>query len=114
MIEVIILNVLDNALSVPVVMEVPEERPESYVVVEKTGSQRTNRLDSATFAIQSIAPTLYGAAALNESVKEIMDSLPETEATIFRAELNGDYNFTDTETKERRYQAVYIITYKEF
>lgn len=114
MIETIVLSALDSELSVPVVMEVPENRPASYVVLEKTGSQRTNRLDSATFAVQSIAPSLYEAAALNETVKAIMDALPETEPTIFRAELNGDYNFTDAETKERRYQAVYIITYKEF
>lgn len=113
MIETIILNALDDELSVPVVMEVPENRPQSYVVLQKTGSQRVNRLDSATFAVQSIAATLYDAAALNESVKAIMDALPETESTVFSAALNSDYNFTDTQTKERRYQCVYDITYKE-
>ena len=113
MIEIIILTALEEALSVPVVMEVPEDKPDSYVVLQKTGSQRTNRIDSAIFAVQSIAPSLYEAAALNEEVKAVMDQLPETEEKIFRAELNSDYNFTDTETKERRYQAVYNITYKE-
>lgn len=114
MIETIVLDALTAGLSpVPVVMEVPEERPETYVVLEKTGSQRLNRLDTATFAAQSIAPTLYEAAELNEAVKAVFDQLPYTAEAVFRAALNSDYNFTDTETKERRYQAVYEITYKE-
>ena len=72
-----------------------------------------DRLDTATVAIQSIAGTLYEAAALNERVKQVMENLPYQEANVFRAGLNSDYNFTDEETKERRYQAVYQITYKE-
>lgn len=113
MIETIVLGALKNALSVPVVMEAPEDKPASYVVVDKTGSQRSNRIDRATFAVQSIASTLYEAATLNEQVKAVMDQLPYLSEYVFGSELNGDYNFTDTETKERRYQAVYIITYKE-
>lgn len=113
MIEKIVLDILTDRLTVPVCMEVPEDKPESYVILQKTGSQRQNRIDRATFAVQSIAPTLYEAAELNEGVKSVMDQLPYLTREVFRAELNGDYNFTDTDTKERRYQAVYIITYKE-
>lgn len=113
MIETVILTALNNALSVPAYMEVPEEKPDSYVVIEKTGSQKVNRVDSATFAVQSIAGTLYEAASLNEDVKAVLDGLPDTTSEVFAAELNSDYNFTNTETKERRYQAVYNITYKE-
>ena len=113
MIETIILAALNDGLSVSAYMEVPEEKPASYVVIEKTGSQKVNRVDTATFAVQSIAGTLYDAAALNENVKAIMDALPETTTEIFAADLNSDYNFTNTATKERRYQAVYNITYKE-
>lgn len=113
MIETVILAHLDGALSVPVALEVPEERPASYVVFEKIGSQRQNRLDSATIALQSIAPSLYEAALLNEAVKAAMDQLPQSAPEVFGAELERDYNFTDTATKERRYQAIYNITYKE-
>lgn len=113
MIETIVLNALEDQLSVPVYMEDPENKPASYVILDKTGSQRVNRIDRATFAVQSIAGTLYQAASLNETVKAAMDRLPELTEEIFSAALDGDYNFTDTETKQRRYQAVYIITYKE-
>ena len=94
MIEKTILDYLTARLTVPVRMETPEDPPESYVV-------------------QSIAPTLYGAAQLNETVKAAMDAMEDRVAGIFRVELNSDYNFTNTATKERRYQAVYNITYKE-
>lgn len=113
MIETIVLSILNENLPVPVYMEAPEDKPEAYVVLMKTGSRRTNRLDHATFALQSITPSLYESAELNEQVKAVMDRLPYLAANVFRAELNSDYDFTDTETKERRYQAVYNITYKE-
>ena len=113
MIESILTSYLSGKLPVPVHMEAPEDKTGSYVLLQKTGSQRHNRLDHASIAIQSIAPSLYEAAVLNENVKTVMEQLPYQEPNVFRAELNSDYNFTDTETKERRYQAVYIITYKE-
>ena len=113
MIETIVLNALADQLSVPVYMEAPEDKPPSYVVLDKTGSRRENRIDHATFAVQSIAGSLYEAAILNETVKSVMDRLPRLTEEIFSAALDSDYNFTDTQTKERRYQAVYNITYKE-
>ena len=42
-----------------------------------------------------------------------MGQLRDKETNVFRCELNGDYNFTDTETKRYRYQAVFDLTYKE-
>lgn len=113
MIESILCNILAEQLSVPVVLEVPEEKPASYVVLEKTGSSRRNRIDHTTVAIQSIAQTLYEAAELNEKVKEVMFQLPYLSMSVSGAELDSDYNFTDVESKERRYQAVFYITYKE-
>ena len=111
MIEAIIIAHLGQVLDVPVYAERPAENvPELWVLVEKTGSSRENRIDSATVAVQSYAPTLLGAAQLNEEVKSAMDSLIEVK-TVSRSALNSDYNFTDTATKTYRYQAVYDITY---
>lgn len=110
MIEKIILDYLNSALSVPAYMEVPRKAPESYVLIEKTGSSEINRIKEATLVVQSIAPTLYEAAALNETMKAAMDGSVSL-AGIARARCNSDYNFTDTTTKSYRYQAVYDITY---
>ena len=108
MIELTVLNYLTEELDVPVYMETPEDIPESYVLVQKTGSGRDNRVDRATFALQSIAPSLYEAAVLNESVKAAMDTMDEG---IFGADLNSDYEYTNQQTKQYRYQAVYDIYY---
>lgn len=110
MIEQQISNYLAGQLSVPICMEVPANPSASFVLIEKTGSGRTNHINSATIALQSWAPTLYEAAALNEQVKAAMDRMPDTE-DVGRTELNTDYDYTDTATKRYRYQAVYDITY---
>ena len=115
MIELTVLNYLQTALttsdgSVPVYAEMPVEMPTTFVVVGKTGSGRNNRIDSATIAIKSYAPTLYEAASLNETVKAHMDEMANT-ANVFRCKLNSDYNYTDTSLKRYRYQAVYDIYY---
>lgn len=110
MIEEILLNYLNNALSVPAYMEVPEKPPESYVIVEKTGGSEENHIFSSMFTVQSYAKTLYYAAKLNDEVKHVMYKavqLPE----ICRVDLNSDYNYTDTQTKKYRYQAVFDIVH---
>lgn len=87
-----------------------DKMPESYVIFEKASSGKRDYANSATFAFQSYAPTLYSAAILNEEVKEAIESMIELDE-ISGIHLNSDYNFTDTETKEYRYQAVFDINY---
>ncbi len=111
MIEKIILDYLGQELTVPVYMEVPEGRPdETFVVIEKTGGGRVNHIDSATLAIQSYAPSMYGAAALNEEVKAAMENAITLDS-ISRSVLNSDYNYTDTTSKHYRYQAVFDVIF---
>lgn len=121
MIEKTVLDWLTAALAadagtsgdpVPVGMEVPDPVTPSYVVIEKTGSGEENRLSRATLAVQSVAPTLYEAALLNERVKTAMRELP-TLTNVFRCACGSDYNFSNPETRERRYQAVFEIYYEE-
>lgn len=110
MIEEIVLKYLNNCLPVPAYMEAPEPAPGKYVLLEKTGTSRRNYICNATFAIQSIANSLYEAAEMNEEVKAAMEKLPETE-NVSRCALNSDYNFTDTTTKKYRYQAVFDLVH---
>src|SRR5690625_4126146 len=105
MIELIILNHLDNNLAEPVFLE-KQTNETPYVLFEKTSSSKTNHLPTATFAFQSYAQSLYTAALLNEKVKTAVESLIELDE-IRGITLNSDYNFTDTRTKQCRYQAVY-------
>ena len=108
MIEVTVYNYLNNALSVPVYTELPKEKPQRFVVLDKIGSSKENHLSSSTIAFQSYAESKYEAALLNEEVKEVVENMIVLDE-VSKVELNSDYNFTDTTTKEYRYQAVYEI-----
>lgn len=111
MIELIILNHLKSKLSEMVVMEKDETMPNAFVLMEKTGSGETNHIASATFAFQSYSKnSLFEAAELNEKVKQAVKDLIELDA-IASVKLNTDYNFTDTTTKEYRYQAIFDLKY---
>ena len=109
MIETLIIDYLSEHLEVFVGMEAPEETTD-YVLVDKTGSSRTNHIITSTFAIQSYGATLYDALLLNARVSDVMDGLIELDE-ITRVELETDYNFTNTATKQYRWQAVYLITH---
>lgn len=110
MIEIIIKQYLDSHLSVPSFLEQTGEMPDSYVLFEKTGSSKRNHLSSSAFAFQSYAKSMYDAAKLNEELKEVVENMIELDE-ISNVQLNSDYNFTDTTTKEYRYQAVFDINH---
>lgn len=110
MIEIVIKSFLDGHLSVPSFLEREKKMPERYVLFEKTGSGESNHLSSSTFAFQSYGPSMYEAAALNEDLKEAVKAMIVLDE-ISKIKLNSDYNFTDTETKEYRYQAVFDINH---
>ena len=113
MIEKKVLDWLGTQLSVPVYMERPYNVPDSYVLIDKTGSSMENWIYSVTIAVQSYAPTLLGAAELNELVKAEMLSMIEL-GDVSSVKLNSDYNYTDTATKSYRYQAVFdIVAYDD-
>lgn len=108
MIETIVLNYLLEKLNVPVYAEKPEEPPEQFVIIEKIGTSEKEKLESALFAIKSHADSLCEAAELNKKVKDAMKDIDDLDS-ISKVVKNTDYNFTDTDTKKHRYQAVYEL-----
>lgn len=110
MIEIVIKQFLDDHLSVPAFLERPDKLPKKYVLFEKTGSGENNYLSSSTYAFQSYGPSMYEAALLNEELKEAVKSMIVLDE-MSKIKLNSDYNFTDTTTKEYRYQAVFDINH---
>lgn len=109
MIAKTLLDYLSEFLNVPVVFE-PHTQTTNYVLIDQTGSSRTNHIITTTFAIQSYGASLYDAMMLNETVKAAMVGFAELDE-ITRVELETDYNFTNTATKQYRWQAVYLITH---
>lgn len=110
MIEVIVQEYLTTHLSVPVFTDRQSTMPEKYVIFEKTGGTKRNHLASATLAFQSYAGSKYEAALLNEELKSVVEDLLTLDS-ISKVKLNSDYDFTDTETKKYRYQAVFDINH---
>ena len=109
MIETLIIDYLSEHLEVFVGMEAPEQTTD-YVLIDKTGSSRTNHIITSSFAIQSYGASLYDAMLLNAEVAEAMEGFIELDQ-ITRVELETDYNYTNTETKQYRWQSVYNITH---
>lgn len=112
MIEITVRQHLLAALDVPVVFEVPEQRPAKFIVLQKLGGGRENFLRRASVAVQSQADTLFGAAELHERAMAAMDTLPERDG-IHGLHIMGDADFTDPDDKQYRYQAIYDIYYQE-
>ena len=92
-------------------MEVPVKPEQEYLLVEKTGSGKSNQIQSATVAVQCISKvSLFRAAQMCEQVIDAMEGLAGLDA-VFSCKLVSDYNFTNTATKEYRYQAIFSISY---
>ena len=112
MIEKTILDHLSAALDAPCYMERPADAPDRFVLLEKTGESRANCISTAILAVQPYAPTLLGAAELNEQGKAAMFAAVQLSG-VAAVRLNSDYNFTDTAMKGYRYQAVFDVTHYE-
>ena len=114
MIEIIVKKFLESKMSVPVLTEKPKGPASQFVIIEKTGGAQENYVPSSILTIQSYDLTMQTAAELNEQVKYwMLDGIQGliTVDEVADVALNSDYNFTDTTTKEYRYQAVFEITH---
>lgn len=110
MVEKTVKDYLQTALDIPVRLEDEGNLGEKYILIEKTGSGAENHIKQATLAIQSFSTSLFGAASLNEQVKETMEQIIELD-DICKCELNSDYDYSDTNKKRYRYQAVFDIVH---
>ena len=63
-------------------------------------------------SVQSYADSLFRAAEINRAVEKAMKNLTDLES-VSKCKLNSSYNYTDTDSKKYRYQAVFDITFME-
>ena len=115
MIEATVISYLCSALKTSdVYAERPKTPPAKYYIIERTGSGETNHIQKATIAIQSISQdSLLEAAEMNAQILKVMPLIVQEIWSVSCCRLNSAYNFTDTETKEYRYQAVFDFYYTE-
>ena len=93
--------------------ERPAEPPAEYYIVELTSSGEQNHIQTAMIAVQSISGwSMLRAATMSREAIQAMREITE-KTDICRCQLNSAYNYTDTETKQYRYQAVFDLVYME-
>ena len=112
MIESTILSFLDNAgLDAPLYMEIPENPPEEFYILENTGQNIRDHVRTTTMAVQSYAQSMERAADLAYEIDEVILETLQVLDDVAGVRLNSLYNFTDQSTKQYRYQGVYVITH---
>lgn len=111
LIEAAVISHLSNILGTDnVFAERPIDPPDEYYVVERTSSGEINHIQSAMIAVQSISGTsLLRAAEMSEAVRKAMPLIVQYYDDVCSCKMNSMYNFTDTSTKQYRYQAVYDV-----
>lgn len=112
MIEKTLLDYLNEQLDDPVYMEFPDNAPDRFFILEKTGGNRVDHIAYATFALQSYGGSLYATASMNLVGINAMLNAVDLDA-VSSVTLNSDYNFADTTRKRNRYQAVFNVTHYE-
>ena len=112
MIETIVYEYLKRELApTKVYFSIPNNPPDSFIVIEKTGSREKNLINTSVIAIQSYGKDrLQDAADLNERVKRVMKRAIELKQ-ISACKKNTDGNFPDLKYNRQRYQAIYEITH---
>lgn len=109
MIEIDIRNFINDNLDYPAYLEKPTGSNNPYFVIEKVGGSEAEYIKVATVAIQIYAPSLYLAMSITEILNDAMLNDFVTLPNVSRVELNSTYNFTDTTTKQYRYQSIFEI-----
>lgn len=112
MIEATVISYLGTKTGLSVYAERPKTPGSEFIIIERTGAGEENRIKRATIAVQSYADSLYRAAEINQLVETAMDGIIEL-TDISKCTLNSSYNYTDTESRKYRYQAVFNLYYME-
>lgn len=110
MIEAIIIAYLNANLTVPVSGEIPEDKTNRYVVVQKRGGERENHIYTSLFQFDVYAESLETAATLCKEVIAVIDEMTELDE-VCNCEYGGDFNATNIASKQYCYQAMYNITH---
>lgn len=109
-IEIVVRDYLQETLQINAYNEKEPDMPDTFVLIEKTGSGGADFIYTAQLAIQSYAPTMDEASELNEQVKQAMQNVAKL-TNVSKCTLNSDYNDPDQNVRAHRYQAVFDLVY---
>ena len=98
--------------TVPCYMEQPKNAPSEWVLIELADFGITNHVCAATLFVRCSAQSMYGAAALSESVKELMLKAPELD-DISSVKIGGERSGIDTTNHIYTYDLTFNLYYFE-
>lgn len=94
--------------------DVPSERPESFVVVERTGGARGELVvDVPRLDVQCWASTRRAAALLADGATRALLALPDVADGCFGASITSRYRDADIDSGTPRYHVVCELTLAE-
>lgn len=82
---------LGEVLDLPVRTEVPAERPEAFVTVERSGGSTTRVDDRATLTVQVWCRDRLRAESLMESARDALLTMPDAVEGVHRMDVSTSY-----------------------
>lgn len=99
-----------NLADTPVFLDVPADRPASFVSLERVGGHVTRYADTATIAVQCWALTRIEAGMLADRVALLLvDELPYA-GPVARVEITGGPTDFPLDERTPRYQLTFDMT----
>lgn len=91
--------------------EVPIEKPNEYVVVEKISDYTENQINYCTFGFDIYSKSMLSTAQLADKVKRLMQDIIKYSEYVSKCSIENIYNNTDTVKKEYRYYGEFDLVY---
>lgn len=95
------LSAQPELAEIPVSTDVPADRPDRFVSVERTGGERTKILDRPELAIQCWAQSSVAAAELADMLVDVVLPRVYELADLGAFSINSIYNYPLDETQPR-------------
>lgn len=109
MIEKTLLDYLKaHILNVAIEMEIPANRPEKLITIQRIDGGKNNHIKAATFSIECYDTSKYKTVLLNETVKEMMEAFGD-EPSVFSCNQGGESDNTDTQNKLYCYETIWNV-----
>ena len=100
----------DADTSVSAFGNIPEDRPSSFITVERTGGQQMGIVDYPALAVQCWAPSRADAMALADLVADRLRDGWRLAPNVAACDINSIYNFPDPDSGQARYQLTVTAT----
>lgn len=111
MIEVALREYLaENLNKIGVYMEQPKTPPKEYILLRLADSGRINHIDAATFFVTVISDSLYSAAQLKDTVKDLLFDAISLDY-ISHASLGGESATLDSSNRVYQYNITFNFYY---